>query len=68
MYILLCNYEYSPLGGGRGIRNALLAEELAKTHEVTVLTSQGVGLPLEETDSGLRILRVPVYFRRQRGG
>ena len=44
MNILFCNYEYPPLGGGGGVVNALLAEELAKRHDVTVLTSQGLGL------------------------
>ncbi|MEN8130876.1 MAG: glycosyltransferase family 4 protein [Pseudomonadota bacterium] len=65
MKILFCNYEYPPLGGGGGIINALLAEELAKRHEVTVLTSQGLGLPGEPIVNGVRVVRVPVYFRRQ---
>jgi glycosyltransferase involved in cell wall biosynthesis len=65
MRILFCNYEYPPLGGGGGVLNAMLAAEMAKRHEVTVLTSQGLGLPRESIDNGLRIVRAPVFFRRQ---
>jgi glycosyltransferase involved in cell wall biosynthesis len=65
MRILFCNFEYPPLGGGGGFVNALLAEELAKRHEVTVLTSQGLGLAGETQENGVRIVRVPVFFRRQ---
>lgn len=65
MRILFCNYEYPPLGGGGGVVNASLAEELAKTHDVTVLTSQGRGLAAKETVRGVRVLRVPVLFRSQ---
>jgi glycosyltransferase involved in cell wall biosynthesis len=64
--ILFCNYEYPPIGGGGGVINALLAEELARRHEVTILTSQGLGLPAESIENGVKILRVPVYFRRQK--
>lgn len=65
MRILLCNYEYPPLGGGGGVVNAMLAEELAKRHHVTVLTSRAFGLPAQEEKDGVRIIRVPVFFRRQ---
>lgn len=65
MRILFCNYEYPPLGGGGGVINALLAEELAKRHEVAVLTSQGMGLKRDEDRNGVRVLRVPVFFRNQ---
>jgi glycosyltransferase involved in cell wall biosynthesis len=58
--ILLCNYEYPPLGGGGGVATLLLAEELAQRHPVTVLTSQGSGLAREETRNAVRIVRVPV--------
>jgi glycosyltransferase involved in cell wall biosynthesis len=66
MRILFCNYEYPPLGGGGGVINALLAEELAHNHEVTVLTSQGLGLAREGIENGVRIIRAPVHFRRQK--
>lgn len=65
MKILFCNYEYPPIGGGGGVINAALAEELAKQHDVTVLTSRGLDLPPEERTNGVRIIRVPVLFRRQ---
>ena len=68
MRILFCNYEYPPLGGGGGVINALLAEELATRHEVTVLTSRGMGLPAESVVNGVRIVRAPVFFRQKRVG
>ena len=64
MKILFCNYEYPPLGGGGGVINAQIAIELAKRHDVTVLTSQGLDLPKEEVIDGVRIIRVPVFFRQ----
>lgn len=66
MRILFCNHEYPPLGGGGGVFNAFLAEELAKRHEVTVLTSGGRGLVREERRGRLRVLRVPTSIPRQR--
>ncbi len=65
MKILFCNYEYPPLGGGGGVINALIAEEMAKRHDVTVLTSQGLDLPRERIENGVRVIRVPVFFRNQ---
>jgi glycosyltransferase involved in cell wall biosynthesis len=64
MRILFCNFEYPPLGGGGGVVNALLAQELAKRHDVTVLTSQALGLPAESAEHGVRVVRAPVFFRR----
>jgi len=43
MKILFLNYEYPPLGGG-GIFNSLLAEELAKRHQVVGAASSVRGL------------------------
>ncbi len=63
MRILFCNYEYPPLGGGGGAVTALLARELARRHEVTVLTSSGPDLPAEEEAQGVRIVRAPVVLR-----
>jgi glycosyltransferase involved in cell wall biosynthesis len=63
--ILFCNYEYPPLGGGGGVVMAALARELARRHEVTVLTSRARDLPTEAADGAVRVLRVPVFFRSQ---
>ena len=63
MRLLLCNYEYPPLGGGGGVVMAALARELARRHEVFVLTSGGLGLPRSEVDSGVQVRRAPVWFR-----
>jgi glycosyltransferase involved in cell wall biosynthesis len=65
MRILFCNYEYPPLGGGGGVVMAAIARELARRHEVTVLSSQACGLPGESLESGVRIVRAPVLFRTQ---
>lgn len=65
MRILFCNYEYPPLGGGGGVVMAALARHLARRHEVTVLTSRAGDLRAEERDGGVRVLRVPVFFRKE---
>lgn len=64
MRILFCNYEYPPLGGGGGVVMAAMARELARRHEVTVLTSRACELEAESLDGGVRVVRVPVFFRR----
>ena len=66
MKILFCNFEYPPLGGGGGVVMAALARELAKRHEVTALTSRVGDLPSVSDESGVRVVRVPVFFRRAR--
>lgn len=65
MHVLFCNYEYPPLGGGGGVINAALARALAKRHQVTVLTSGAFELPRDSVVDGVRVVRVPVLFRRQ---
>jgi glycosyltransferase involved in cell wall biosynthesis len=65
MRILICNYEYPPLGGGGGVICASLAGELARRHDVTVLTSRAFDLPAERVEDGVRVLRVPVLGRRR---
>lgn len=64
MKILFCNYEYPPLGGGGGIVMAALARQLARRHQVTVLTSRANGLPPASIEEGIRVIRVPVLFRK----
>jgi len=44
---------------------AALARELARRHEVTVLTSRARGLSPEADDAGVKVMRVPVFFRRE---
>jgi len=61
--ILGFNYEYPPLGGGGGIVHSLIAEELARRHEVTVITSAYGDLPSTEIRNGVEIHRVPVLAR-----
>lgn len=63
MRILYCNYEYPPLGGGGGVINKQIAEELAKRHTVDVLTSQGMDMPSFSVENGVNVYRVPVFFR-----
>lgn len=65
MRILFCNYEYPPLGGGGGVVMAALARHLARRHEVTVLTSRAGDLAADEVDAGVRVVRVPVFFRKE---
>lgn len=66
MNILICNYEYPPLGGGGGVVTAQLVEQLATRHSVTVLTSKAFDLPEESVENGARIIRVPVFGRTKK--
>lgn len=68
MHILLVNSEYPPIGGGAGNASAHLARELVKLgQQVTVLTARFAGLPHEEVDAGVRIVRLPgLRSRRDR--
>jgi L-malate glycosyltransferase len=63
--ILFVNYEYPPIGGGGGIVNAWLARELAKRHDVTVLTSRAFDLARREEADGVDIIRSRTFFRKQ---
>jgi len=64
MNILIINYEFPPLGGGGGIFTRDLALELAKNHNVDVLTSHFRGLKKTESIGGVTVYRVPVLNRR----
>ena len=68
MKILLVNYEYPPLGGGGGIAMMEFAKELARRHDVHILTSGVKGLSPREKDSelDLTIHRAHVIGRSDR--
>ena len=63
MNILMFNYEYPPLGGGGGVVHQHIAEELAKRHQVTVVTSGAAELPSRETVRGVDVHRIRVLGR-----
>ena len=65
MNILIFDYEYPPLGGGGGVFTALTAEELARRHEVWVITSRFRDLPAREVRGNVNIVRVPVWGRKK---
>ena len=44
---------------------AAMARSLAERHDVTVLTSRAAGLPSEGMDANVKVVRVPVFFRRK---
>lgn len=65
MRILVCNYEFPPVGGGGGNACRYLAREwVQQGHEVTVLTSHWRRARAEEEAEGARVIRVPVRRRR----
>lgn len=69
MKLLIVLTYYRPHTSGLTIYAERLARAMAvRGHDVTILTSQyDPSLPLEETQSGVRIVRVPVAFRLSKG-
>ncbi len=65
MKILAINYEYPPLGGGGGVVFKDIYDELAKTHEITIITTHFKGLDRYEQVGNQKIYRVPVLFRKE---
>jgi glycosyltransferase involved in cell wall biosynthesis len=64
MKILMFNYEYPPLGGGGGVFNKQLAEELVKNNNfVTIITSRFNSKKPKEVLNGVKIIRVPTIMR-----
>ena len=63
MRILMINYEYPPLGGGGGVVNQHLAEELSKEHQITLVTTRFAHEKPHEVWNGVDIFRVPVLGR-----
>ena len=64
MNILMINYEYPPLGGGGGVFNKQLAEELSKNDNITVITSNFRDQKPCEVKNNVKVIRVPVLMRR----
>ncbi|HNA89563.1 MAG TPA: glycosyltransferase family 4 protein [Anaerolineales bacterium] len=60
MRILTLIHEFPPIGGGGGRAAYDICSELAaRGHDVTVLTAHMNGLPREELQDGIRVVRIP---------
>lgn len=65
MKILVVNYEYPPLGGGGGFVTRDILEHIATLgHQISIITSHQEGLKRDEEVNGVRVIRVPVWFRK----
>lgn len=68
MNILIVLSYYSPYVSGVTEFARMLAEDLAKRHQVTVLACRhDDDLPLEEVINGVRVVRAPVFARLHKG-
>jgi len=64
MRILVLSHEYPPVGGGGGRVAQDICQELARRgYELIVLTAHLKGLPRQETQQGVQIIRVPSFRR-----
>ncbi|MEE8303283.1 MAG: glycosyltransferase family 4 protein [Candidatus Tectomicrobia bacterium] len=62
----MINYEYPPLGGGGGVINKLLAEELGTSNSITLITSKFANQKPYERCNNVEIFRVQVCFRNNK--
>lgn len=63
--VLVLNYEFPPLGGGSSpVTYEIGQRYVERGHEVDVVTMAFRDLPLEETVSGMTVLRVPCLRSR----
>ncbi len=59
MRILTVIYEFPPIGGGGGRAAYDICRELvARGHDVTVLTAHMQGLPLQNNEDGIHVMRI----------
>lgn len=59
MRILTVIYEFPPIGGGGGRAAYDICRELAaRDHDVTVLTAHMQGLPFQNNEDGIRVVRI----------
>lgn len=64
--ILIVNSEFPPVGGGAGNASAQLARHLVQLgRRVTVLTTRFAGLPHEEQQAGVHVVRLPSLRSKQ---
>ncbi len=66
MRVLTLIYEFPPVGGGGGRAALDICRRLAaRGHQVVVLTAHMRGLPFDETQYGIRIVRIPSLRREE---
>jgi len=65
MNILVFNYEFPPLGGGGGVFTLDVMRELAKKHNVHVITSGYDGFKKYEIVDNIKVHRVSVLSRKK---